>query len=529
MLRKVLFVLIVVLIGTTQAYGSSSVHKWGTELDTWREEGASAVTDSPVYAKGVRLSAWSYGKGKDYQFAIAHAGYSLKIPDWAHSMGVTVDYSGNDGKWGAGTAGRLWFQCAGSTEGDSFELPEGKKSQSIRLATRGYNDNGWMTLRVIAEGSQEIDVNYINVHFYASAYQTRIVTRRYTKYVWKPWYRYTYRRFYPGRHLHWDPYLGCWVKYIYPRYNYYWAQRRSQYNAYLRGYYNGRHDERHRWHARTGGRGHIGKWSSGLTAARKVYISSASRRGRASVSRAPTRVRSVLAEHKRRRTGVKTTVQTSQEGQGFSAPARTNPKTGLERAREWQARRRSTTESAPETKNPVRGVRGTGRSNLTEVKTRRDRHSVSTGTVRTGTRADLKDSERHVSSDRTKIRSKSPVQNGPTGPTRAQSAPSRARSGSGSSVKTRREITQTRTTERKFENVRKKGPTREPTRDVRRSSDRPTQVEQRETETRPRQQREVPQKHVQTEDDDKKKATTKHRSSNPRRGSVRSGRYIPRR
>jgi len=345
MLRKILILAAMVLLIGSYTYGSASVKKWGTELDNWQEEGASVITDSPVYANGVRLSAWEFGEGDSYQFAIAHVQYIVAVPSWARSADISVAYSGNDDKWGAGVAGMLWIQYANSSEGDSFELPEEKKSHSIRLSVSDYDDNGWMVIRVVVEGSQKIDLNFINVRFHDSVYQTRIVTRHYTKYVWKPWSRYTYWYHYPGRHLHWDPYLRCWVRYTYPHYSRYWVSRHNHYNSYLRGYYNGRRDES-RWMRRNGGRGHIDKWSSAHTAARRSYRSGNGRRSRENV-------RSVLSRHKRKRAGVQTIARAPGRGGGRTTTRETMTKrqrgssTSREQVLEWAEEKRGGTSAAP--------------------------------------------------------------------------------------------------------------------------------------------------------------------------------------
>lgn len=296
MLKRILFLTVVLLIGATQAYGSSSSHILGKNMNDWRAEGKSYVTDSPIYpTTGVRLSTCSDGVGDGYKHAIAYSEYHVLVSTWGRSMLINIAYNGNDGGNGDGIAGRLWIQYASSNEGDSFNLRQNQRSQSIRLPTWNYSNNGWMTIRIVAEGSQEIDVNFINVNFYIAAHKIRIRTRHRTNYDWRPWYHYTYRYFYPGKHIYWDSRWGCWVRYTYSRHSHYWAPRYNRYNAYMSGYNQGRRDER----VRTGGRGHIGKWSNKRTRDRNVYVTS--RRSRSfAVPRGDTRnVLTVLTQQDR--------------------------------------------------------------------------------------------------------------------------------------------------------------------------------------------------------------------------------------
>lgn len=425
MLRKCFF-LVVVMVAffvsslTAYEYTVGSEQRWGKDMDQWREEGSSSVTNSPVFInKGVRLTCWAVGDKEDeedYEYAIARAEYLFSVPSRTRSMRIYISYDGNDGQGedGDGIVGRLWLRRRGSSEGDSFVLRAGEHSETIRLPVDDYLyliSDPRIELRVITEGSQQIDVNYITVDFYSSTYEVRVVTRYYTNYSWRPWYDYGYWYFYHSRELWWDPRLECWVQYTYPNYSYHWGIISGHYSSYLEGYYDGRRDESHRWrwHMRTGGPREIVVWSPHYTEADRVYR--ISRLSGHSVGVPREKVRSVLAEHKRgsRSFDVQRTIQVDKTRTDL-APSKARDEvrrgtaTDLEQrqkvAKDWLEQRRDN--SAELQRAAPRSNEGTWRRDTEAGKIRREDARREKDGVRTGTSLDDKRSSslgREQSSD----------------------------------------------------------------------------------------------------------------------------------
>ena len=255
------------LIGTLAAvsyadYGNyadrlSREHRVASDVDEWIERGNATITASPIFEDGMRLTAWanSHQDADNFEFAIASGVYLFEIPRSAQSIEIRVRYKGEPNKFEINDhyepiAGRVWIrnikreatrrgyndQNASETRyGDTFVLRAKNRSETIKIPASGRVDDGWMELHVVAEGGEQLDVEYIEVSTYRRAPQVRVVQQYRQSYRWRPWNRYTYLYFYDGPIFYnsgYDSYL-CWS---YPVYDHRYLSIRSYYGGYLGRY-----------------------------------------------------------------------------------------------------------------------------------------------------------------------------------------------------------------------------------------------------------------------------------------------------
>ena len=255
------------LIGTLAAvsfadYGNyvdrlSREHRIASDVDEWIERGNATITASPIFEDGMRLTAWASSNmdADNYEFAIASGVYLFEIPNNAQSIEVLVRYKGEPNKFEINDhyepiAGRVWIrnlkrettrrgyndQNASETRyGDTFVLRAKNRSETIKIPVAGHVDQGWMELHIVAEGGEQLDVEYIEVSTYHRAPKVRVIQHYTPTYRWRPWHRYTYLYFYDGPIFYssgYDSYL-CWS---YPVYDHHFLTIRSYYGGYLGRY-----------------------------------------------------------------------------------------------------------------------------------------------------------------------------------------------------------------------------------------------------------------------------------------------------
>jgi hypothetical protein len=207
------------------AYGYSGRDSWNrdaVEMDDWLERGRGAVTESPIFADGIRLTAW--GGEETYEPGLASAIYCFSVPRWAQYLKISIRYrdTAQDDK----IAGRLWIK---STEndmrgvtatdeeaplyGDTFVLRSERSSETITVPTNRHVEDGRVEMHVVAEGSDCIDIRDIRVEYLDTRPQITVVNRTYNDY-WNRWprHRYAYHYYYWGP-LFWPKTLvvyECW-------------------------------------------------------------------------------------------------------------------------------------------------------------------------------------------------------------------------------------------------------------------------------------------------------------------------------
>lgn len=313
----------------------SREHRIANDVDEWIERGNATITASPIFEDGMRLTAWAntHRDAENYEFAIASGVYLFEIPRNAQSIEIVVRYKGEPNKleiddFYEPIAGRVWIrnlkreatrrgyndQNASETRyGDTFLLRAKNRSEKIKIPVAGHVDNGWMELHIVAEGGEQLDVEYIEVTTYRRAPKVRVVQHYTPSYRWRPWHRYTYLYFYDGPLYYtsgYDSYL-CWS---YPVYDHRYLSIRTYYGGYL-GRYRIHHPSRYAYYHSPyyGGYGYgrttvvyskrtqLNRWSTKHETVRKQYS-----RSRLS---APTRttertqiqndVRGVIENHRR--------------------------------------------------------------------------------------------------------------------------------------------------------------------------------------------------------------------------------------
>jgi len=307
-------------------------YRRGYQTDDWVERGESSVTESPIFSDGIRLTSWATLDRDDYDYGIASAIYYFEIPSQARSARIKVHYDGEGDNDDVNDeiAGRVWIKRTAQADdyeeyypsegryesvdkplyGDTFVLPARKHLEIIRTSAQDHvNDDGIMELHIVAEGRQRIDVKYVEVETYTYMPTTRVITRYYKDYTWRPWYNYTYWYFYTGPIFHFSDYY--YVRYTYPYYHRHYIEVRRYYDDYLRVYYvrNPRHyyvgwnDVIHirkgaprNWH-----RERLSKWTPQHEEARKVYyVANTKNRKTVEIQQSRERVRSVLNNTTRR-------------------------------------------------------------------------------------------------------------------------------------------------------------------------------------------------------------------------------------
>jgi len=186
-------------------------HRVAGEADDWIERGRAAVTGSPVFADGIRLSAWAGEEEEDYEPGLASAIYRFVVPPGTHYLKILVRY--RDASEEDVVAGRLWIKTADdhveremeSEEeaplyGDTFVLRSDRTSETICVPAARHEDNGKVELHVVADGKDCLDVKYVRVEYRRRRpVALRIIARPYYDYwhVW-PWHRYVYHYYYWG-------------------------------------------------------------------------------------------------------------------------------------------------------------------------------------------------------------------------------------------------------------------------------------------------------------------------------------------
>ncbi len=239
----------------------SREHRVANEVDEWIERGSATITASPRFEDGVRLTAWensSYTE-KDYEFAIASAVYLFEIPRGAQYIEVLIRYRGEPHElqiedYDEAIAGRVWIRntkresthrgyydenAKETRYGDTFILRAKKRSELIKIPATGHVKDGSMELHIVAEGGEQIDVEYIEVSTYHRQPKIQVIQRYSPVYRWRPWHRYTYLYFYDGP-IYYATDYDYYLRWSYPTYAHPYLTIRTYYGAYLgryRGYY----------------------------------------------------------------------------------------------------------------------------------------------------------------------------------------------------------------------------------------------------------------------------------------------------
>ena len=96
-----------------------------------------------------------------------------------------------------------------------------------------------MELHVVAEGGEQLDVEYLEVSTYRRQPKVKVIQRYTPSYRWRPWHRYTYLYFYDGPVYYATDY-DHYLRWSYPIYDHHYLSIRSYYGGYLgryRSYY----------------------------------------------------------------------------------------------------------------------------------------------------------------------------------------------------------------------------------------------------------------------------------------------------
>ena len=239
----------------------SREHRVASDVDEWIERGNATITASPRFEDGVRLTAWANDAQNtdDYEFAIASAVYLFEIPAGTQYIEVLVRYRGEPHRleiedYDEPIAGRAWIRntkreatrsgyydenAKETRYGDTFVLRAKNRSEHIKIPAAGRVKDGWMELHIVAEGGEQIDVEYLEVSTYRRQPKVRVIQRYTPTYRWRPWHRYTYLYFYDGPVYYATDY-DYYLRWSYPIYDHHYLSIRSYYGGYLgryRGYY----------------------------------------------------------------------------------------------------------------------------------------------------------------------------------------------------------------------------------------------------------------------------------------------------
>ena len=239
----------------------SREHRIASDVDEWIERGNATITASPRFEDGVRLTAWAneVQDTDDYEFAIASAVYLFEIPAGAQYIEVLVRYRGEPHRleiedYDEPIAGRAWIRntkrettrrgyydenAKETRYGDTFVLRAKNRSEHIKIPATGHVKDGWMELHIVAEGGEQIDVEYLEVSTYRRQPKVRVIQRYTPTYRWRPWHRYTYLYFYDGP-IYYATDYDYYLRWSYPIYDHHYLSIRSYYGGYLgryRAYY----------------------------------------------------------------------------------------------------------------------------------------------------------------------------------------------------------------------------------------------------------------------------------------------------
>ena len=239
----------------------SREHRVASDVDEWIERGNATITASPRFEDGVRLTAWANDAQNtdDYEFAIASAVYLFEIPAGTQYIEVLVRYRGEPHRleiedYDEPIAGRAWIRntkreatrsgyydenAKETRYGDTFVLRAKNRSEHIKIPAAGRVKNGWMELHIVAEGGEQIDVEYLEVSTYRRQPKVRVIQRYTPTYRWRPWHRYTYPYFYDGP-VYYTTDHDYYLRWSYPIYDHHYLSIRSRYGGYL-GRYRGHH------------------------------------------------------------------------------------------------------------------------------------------------------------------------------------------------------------------------------------------------------------------------------------------------
>ena len=239
----------------------SREHRVASDVDEWIERGNATITASPRFEDGVRLTAWANDARNtdEYEFAIASAVYLFEIPAGTQYIEVLVRYRGEPHRleiedYEEPIAGRAWIRntkrettrsgyydenAKETRYGDTFVLRAKNRSEHIKIPAAGHVKDGWMELHIVAEGGEQIDVEYLEVSTYRRQPKVRVIQRYTPTYRWRPWHRYTYLYFYDGPVYYATDY-DYYLRWSYPVYDHHYLSIRSYYGGYL-GRYRGYH------------------------------------------------------------------------------------------------------------------------------------------------------------------------------------------------------------------------------------------------------------------------------------------------
>lgn len=196
--------------------GRDSEYRNAADMDDWLERGHAFVTESPLFADGIRLSASASGEEDAYEPGLASAIYQFVVPRWARYVKVTVRYQAlahNDKM-----AGRLWIKSIGSggaeelprTEGDApfygdtFVLRSDRTAETIIVPRTRHVEDDRMAMHIVAEGRQCLDIQYVRVDYLQTTPASIAVVHRAYRDYWDRWprHRYVYHYYYWGP-LYW--------------------------------------------------------------------------------------------------------------------------------------------------------------------------------------------------------------------------------------------------------------------------------------------------------------------------------------
>ena len=235
----------------------SREHRIANDVDEWIERGNATITASPRFEDGVRLSAWANAAtdANNYEFAIASAVYLFEIPAGTQSIEILVRYRGEPHHleiedYEEPIAGRTWIRnttrestrggyhdenAEETRYGDTFVLRAKNRSERIKIPAAGHVKNGWMELHIVAEGGEQIDVEYLEVSTYRRQPKVKVIQRYTPSYHWRPWHRYTYLYFYDGP-IYYATDYDHYLRWSYPIYDHHYLSIRSYYGGYLGRY-----------------------------------------------------------------------------------------------------------------------------------------------------------------------------------------------------------------------------------------------------------------------------------------------------
>ncbi len=435
----------------------SREHRIASDVDEWIERGNATITASPIFEDGMRLTAWAstHQEPDNYEFAIASGVYLFEIPSSAQSIEILVRYRGEPNKFEINDhyepiAGRVWIrnlkrettrrgyndQNASETRyGDTFVLRAKNRSETIKIPVAGHVDRGWMELHIVAEGGEQLDIEYIEVSTYRRAPKVRVIQHYTPTYRWRPWNRYTYLYFYDGPifyHSGYNSYL-CWS---YPVYDHNFLTIRSYYGGYLgryRTYYPSRYVYYHSpyYYGSYGRvtpvyrkRTQLNRWSAKHESVRKQYSRSrlATPSRTAERTQTQTDVRAVVENHRRQappsteRVSRSTIISQKQR----ASVARLTPQQN-DAVRSYSSRTRSSVQTTDRQRRLILNSRSSVNTNRSRTSAINDRSSTyQRRSLSSSSRTSTSSSSRTSSiTDRTKQRN-STVTSSRSTPTRTQ-------------------------------------------------------------------------------------------------------------